>query len=209
LIRKKKFTGELNDLEMTKKVGLIVIGGSSGGLQGVMQILAELPDTFLIPVVVVLHQLKNSSGRLIPILQSKTKLKVKEPLDKEKIESGSIYIAPPDYHLLIEDDFTFGYSYSETVNHSRPSIDVLFESASNAYKKCISSVLLSGASMDGAQGTYEISKKGGCTVVLDPDKSEMPVMPRAAIKLNKPDHVVGLYKIGELLNQFEYGFETT
>lgn len=193
------------ELESSKKYGLIVIGASSGGMQAVMQIVAGLKETFVIPVVIVLHQLKNSKGRLVGILQSKTKIPVVEPLDKEEIRESTIYVAPPDYHLLIGGNRLFGYSYSEAINYSRPSIDVLFETASLAFRANLAGVLLTGANEDGAKGMQCIGKNNGLTLVEDPATAEMPVMPRAAIELREPDKIITLNEISKQLNKLEYG----
>lgn len=193
------------ELESSKKYGLIVIGASSGGMQAVMQIVAGLKETFVIPVVIVLHQLKNSKGRLVGILQSKTKIPVVEPLDKEEIRESTIYVAPPDYHLLIGGNRLFGYSYSEAINYSRPSIDVLFETASLAFRANLAGVLLTGANEDGAKGMQCIGINKGLTLVEDPATAEMPVMPRAAIELREPDKIITLNEISKQLNKLEYG----
>lgn len=186
---------------MNYNYGLVVIGGSSGGMQAVMKILAGLDPLFTIPVVIVLHQFKNSKSRLISILQSKTKIPVKEPLDKEKIEPSTIYVAPPDYHLMIEADKSFAYSYSETINYSRPSIDVLFETAGHVYKNNLAAILLTGANDDGAKGIKYIGMAGGLTLIEDPASAEMPMIPKAALELFKPDKILHLNTIATEINQ--------
>jgi two-component system, chemotaxis family, protein-glutamate methylesterase/glutaminase len=188
---------------------LIVIGASSGGLKALMHILSGINASFSIPIIIVLHQLKNSSGRLLEIFQSITNLNIREPLDKEKIESGNVYIAPPDYHILIESNKVISYSYSETVNFSRPSIDVLFETAAVVYKENLAGILLTGANSDGAKGMQCISLNNGFTIIQDPDCAEMPLMPKAALSLVKPDIISPLQKISSIINSLEYGIKTT
>ena len=190
---------------MSRDCGMIVIGGSSGGLQAVLRILEGLEPDFCIPVAIVLHQLRHPAGRLTGILQSRTKHPVIEPVDKETIQAGTIYVAPPDYHLLMEADHSFSYSYSESVNYSRPSIDLLFESAARAYRDQLTGILLTGANHDGAAGMYSISERGGLTVIQDPAEADMPFMPRAALEMKKPDHLLPINEIINLLNLLPYG----
>ncbi len=190
---------------MGRNYEMIVIGASSGGLQAVMRILEGLDPDFRIPVAIVLHQLRHTVNRLTGILQSRTKCPVIEPVDKESIQTGTIYVAPPDYHLLIESDHSFSYSYSESVNYSRPSIDLLFESAARAYRDKLTGILLTGANHDGAMGMVSIGDNGGLTLIQDPDEAEMPFMPSSALAMKKPDHLLSLKEITHLLNLLPYG----
>ena len=186
-------------------VQAIVIGGSSGGVNAWFRIVSGLKNDFQIPLVVVLHQSRKSKSSMIELSQHRTKLKVKEPLDKEKLMSKTIYIAPPDYHLMLEKDLSFSYSFTEAVNYSRPSIDVLFETAADAFQKNIVAVLLTGANADGAKGLKRIKETGGFTIVQNPADAESPVMQQAAIDLFTPDFIGNLDEIITLLNQLKYG----
>jgi len=167
----------------TKKI--VAIGGSAGSLPVVLNILQNISYDFVIPVVIVLHRLKNTPSEMDKIVSiTRGDLKLKEPDDKEPVEPGYIYIAPANYHLLLEADSTFGLDYSEPVQYSRPSIDVTFESIAAVYGPNATAILLSGANNDGAEGIAKIIDKGGTGIVQDPLTSEYPIMPVAAIKKN-------------------------
>ena len=133
------------------------------------------------------------------------KSRVKQADEKEKIVPAMIYIAPPNYHLLVEDDRTFSLSVDELVNFSRPSIDVLFESAADAYGKRLIGIILTGANSDGSNGLKKIKECGGMAIVQDPESSEADTMPRAAIKATKVDYVLPLEEIGTFLRKLGDG----
>ena len=183
-----------------KKCELIVLGGSSGGVEALLKIIPGLSPDFSTPIVIVMHQSRSSRSSLALVLQSRTKLTVREPEDKEKILPKHIYVAPPDYHLMIEDDKTFSYTYSELVNYSRPSIDVLFESAADAYRDKLVGVLITGSNSDGAAGMKHIKKNGGITIVEDPATADSPTMPAAAIKMTTIDFVLSIPETIKKLN---------
>lgn len=147
------------------KYGAIVIGVSAGGLNAMKTILPTLPAQFGIPIVVVQHIGARSDGEWFRILEKLCNVKIKEAEEKEEIKSGVVYVAPPNYHLLIERDRTFSFSIGERVNFSRPSIDVLFETASEVYGDKLIGVILTGANSDGAQGLKKLRKRrlGGCS----------------------------------------------
>jgi len=187
------------------KYDLIVMGGSSGGIEAILGIIEQLPPDFAIPIVIVMHQTRNSKSSLAEVIQSRTRLKVREPEDKEKIQPKHIYVAPPNYHLMMEQGGTFSYSYSELVNYSRPSIDVLFESAADAYGKKLIGVLLTGSNADGANGIKMISERGGLTIVQNPKTAESPVMPQAAISATQVDHILDLINIPNTLIKMNHG----
>jgi len=165
----------------------IVIGTSYGGLEALKLILPDLVKGFPLPVIVVLHIGDHNNDTFIHHLNSICALEVKEAEGNESISSGVIYFAPPNYHLLVENDFTFSLSTAEKLNFSRPSIDVLFESAAWVYTKSLIGVLLTGANSDGANGLKLIKELGGTTIVQNPCSAISPAMPRAALKLSKPD----------------------
>lgn len=167
----------------TKKI--IAIGGSAGSLPVVLNILQHISPGFAIPIVIILHRLKNSPSEMDKIVSiTRSDLKLREPDDKEPVKPGYIYIAPANYHLLLEADGTFGLDYSELVQYSRPSIDVTFESIAAVYGPNATAIILSGANNDGAEGIARIIEKGGTGIVQDPLASEYPVMPAAAIRKN-------------------------
>ena len=177
----------------------IAIGVSAGGVNALSIILPAFPEDFTMPVIVVQHRVPDSDDDLITHLNRQAPLLVKEAEIGERIGRGAIYIAPPDYHLLVEDDHTFSLSDDPPVNHARPSIDVLFESAADAYGKELVGVILTGANSDGALGLKCIKENGGMTIVQDPENAESACMPRAAIELVGPDHILALNEIGPFL----------
>ena len=158
---------------------LVVVGTSWGGLHALRTILAGLPAGFPLALAVVQHRGKDSDDALVSILQEHSALPVREVEDKAPIERGCVYVAPPDYHTLIERG-AFALSVDEPVNHSRPSIDVLFETAAESYRQHLVGLVLTGANRDGTRGIRRIKACGGFTVVQDPATAESPTMPEAA-----------------------------
>jgi len=176
---------------------LVVLGCSQGGIDALGRLLPVLrPDS---PPVIVTIYLPPQSETLLPsIFQERCHVQLKEAEDKEAVRPGFVYFAPPNYHLLVEPDETLSLSVEEPVNYSRPSIDLLFESAS-ALGERTAGVLLSGANADGAQGLKRIRDEGGFCVVQDPRSAEAPVMPRAALDLLEPDLCGDLGRIADWL----------
>ena len=161
-------------------VDLIVMGASFGGLRAVTAILAGISEGFSLPIVIVQHRLAEAEERLVGLLQKHTALKVREAEDKEDIACGNVYLAPTNYHLLIEPG-CFALSTEAPVCHARPSIDMLFESAEYSYKDRVLGVVLTGASSDGAKGAASIRRSGGMVIVQAPETAESRVMPEAAL----------------------------
>ena len=162
---------------------IIVIGGSSGSIPVLIDIIDALPMAFGIPIIIVVHRMKNVTSELRKVL-SQT-MDIKEPDDKEPIKGGCIYLAPQNYHLLAEDNRTFSMDYSELINYSRPSIDVTFMSVADVYKNKTLGILLSGANVDGAEGMAYICAQGGCAIAQAPETAQYGTMPEAAIKKNE------------------------
>lgn len=179
----------------------IVIGASAGGMHTINKLLMGLPSDFAIPIIIVQHISPNSDNYLVEFLNKNTKLIVKEADEKEIILKGFIYLSPPNYHILIEEDFSISLSADEKVNYSRPSIDVLFFSASDAYKNKLIGIILTGANNDGAKGLEEIKRNGGLTIVQDITEAETPAMPKAAAKLTNPDYVLKISEIAKMLSK--------
>jgi two-component system chemotaxis response regulator CheB len=177
----------------------IVIGVSSGGMNALTNIFSRLPGDFSIPVMIVQHLSPRSDKEWIKLLDAKSKLRIKEADEKEKIENGKVYIAPPNYHLLVEKNKTFSLSIDERVNFARPSVDVLFESAADAYGNTLIGVVLTGANSDGAKGMRQIKRRGGLTIVEDPETAESPAMPTAVLTEMQVDHILPLHGIIDLL----------
>jgi two-component system chemotaxis response regulator CheB len=181
------------------KYKAIVIGVSSGGMNALKIILPSLPADFALPVIIVQHVGARSDGTWIELLNNISPLRIKEADEKEKIEKGNVYVAPPNYHLLVEKDETFSLSVDEKVNYARPAIDVLFESAAEAYKDELIGIILTGSNSDGTAGIEKIKMHGGLTIAQDPETAESSYMPASAIATNKIDHVLSIEKIINLL----------
>jgi two-component system chemotaxis response regulator CheB len=178
---------------------LIVIGASWGGLRAVGEILSALPEDLDAAVVVAQHRQADSfEGGLASLLAIRTQLPVGDVDDKQPIAPGHVYLAPPDYHLLIEHGY-FSLSMDERVHFARPSIDVLFASAADSYRDRVIGVILTGANEDGAAGLARIKALGGVAVVQDPVSAERPEMPGAALAVTAADAVLPLEEIGPFL----------
>jgi len=177
----------------------IVIGTSSGGMNALKFLFSSLPVDFSIPIIIVQHISPRSDNQWIKLLNINSKLYLKEADEKEKIEHGKVYIAPPNYHLMIERNKTFSLTIDERVNYSRPSIDVLFESAAEAYKNKLIGVILTGSNNDGTKGIKRIKEYGGLTIAQDPETAESAYMPASAIAAIQPDYILALENIIELL----------
>jgi two-component system chemotaxis response regulator CheB len=177
----------------------IVIGASAGGMHAIRDLLTKLPEDFQFPILIVQHISPTSDNYLVEFLDKTCKLSVKEADEKEQLKKGFVYLSPPNYHLLVEEDFTISLSADEKVNYSRPSIDVLFYSASDTYKDRLIGIILTGANDDGARGLKEISNNGGLCIVQDPLDAETPAMPQAAIKMANPKHIENIVEISKIL----------
>jgi two-component system chemotaxis response regulator CheB len=161
---------------------IVVIGASAGAVQTLSQILPALPADFPLPILIVVHVPADRSNFLAPLFQAKCRMIVQEADDKEPAKAGTIYFAPPDYHLLLEADGSLALSNEEAVQHSRPSIDVLFESAADAFGPDVIGIILTGANSDGAQGLRAIAEAGGIAIVEEPASAYADAMPLAAQK---------------------------
>ena len=169
----------------------LLIGGSAGSVPVVIRLIEAFPSNLKAPVIIVIHRQRNVESQMASILsKANDRTRIIEPCDKEQILPGNIYLAPQNYHLLIESDKTFSLDYSESVQYSRPSIDVTFESAAKVFKEDLIGILLSGASNDGAAGVQSILQYGGIAIVQDPATAEYPAMPLAAIKVSKDAQVL-------------------
>ena len=181
------------------KYEAIVIGVSSGGVIALNTILRHLPSDFALSIIIVRHQHPHSDDFLARFLDARCSLTVKQADEKEIIMPGKIYIAPPNYHLLIEEDKTFSLSTNKHIHFARPSIDVLFETAANAFNNRLVGIILTGANDDGSHGLKKIKESGGLTIVQDPDTAEVNTMPKAAIASTKVDYILPLEKIGPFI----------
>ena len=179
----------------------IVIGVSAGGLAALSGILGRLPPGFPLPVIVNQHRSKDERMLLEEILQTKCAIRIRQAEEKEHIQAGVVYFAPPDYHLLIEKDRSFSLTCDEPVNFSRPAIDPLFETASEVYGDKLIGVILTGYNSDGAAGIQAIRRHGGLTIAQDPAKAVSPEMPRAAIDTGSVQHILAPAEITGFLLQ--------
>lgn len=177
---------------------LIVIGCSLGGMHALTEILGALPRTFPIPIAIVQHRYRTSNESLPSYFRRRVALDVVDADDKQWIRPGFVYLAPANYHLLVEEG-EFSLSVDEAVAYSRPSIDVLFESAAEAYREKLAAVILTGANADGARGAARVKQSGGFVIVQDPETAEAPEMPRAAIASTAVDRILPLDRIGPFL----------
>jgi len=183
----------------SSKIEAVVVGGSAGAVDGLIAILSALPTHFSIPVVAVLHLLPTKPSYLVPIFSPQCGMLVKEAEDKEPLAQKTLYLAPPDYHLLLEKPGAISLSVDAPEHFSRPSIDVLFESAADVFGTRLLGILLSGANADGAKGLASIQRHGGLTLVQTPETATAAAMPQAALRLLQPDHVLGVHDIGSFL----------
>lgn len=182
------------------KCGAIVIGGSAGSLDVLLEVFPALKADLNIPIIIVVHRKGSSESLLTDLLQSRTALKVLEAEEKSLLEGGKVYIAPADYHLLVEDDHTISLDYSEKINYSRPSIDVTFQSAAEVFKGDLVCVLLSGSNADGVEGLKIVNNFGGRVVIQNPNTAIMPYMPQQASIAVKPNLVLDSFEMAEFIN---------
>ncbi len=169
---------------------VLALGASWGGVEVLSNLVAELPKNWCVPVVIVQHQHPYSGNALQRILSRRTTLPVIDVEDKDKLVPAHVYIAPANYHLLMEQDGSFSLSLEAPVNFSRPSIDVTFSSLSRVYQRRCIGVVLTGANDDGAQGIKDIKTGGGYTIAQQPESAEAPVMPAAAIATGAVDAIL-------------------
>lgn len=182
-----------------EKYEAIVIGVSAGGIKALKSLLFELPENFCFPVIIVQHLRRDNDNTWISILNNGSKLNVKEADEKESILTGTVYIAPANYHLLIEQNKTFSLTIDERVNFARPSINVLFETAAEVYKNKLIGIILTGSTDDGTNGLKKIKEMGGLVIAQDPSTAESSYMPAAAIARVPVDHILSLEDISHLL----------
>lgn len=179
----------------------VVIGASAGALEALSAVLPQLPGDFPLPIFVVVHLPADKKSIFADLLAAKCAMKVREAEDKEEIRPGHVYIAPPDYHLLIEDDGCLSLSADEPVLFSRPSIDVLFESAAEVYGESLIGVILTGANNDGAAGARTICAQGGAVIVQNPKGAFSGTMPEAALAACAAARVADLAEIADYLRK--------
>jgi two-component system chemotaxis response regulator CheB len=185
---------------ITRHCSLLIIGGSAGSLDIILMLLPSLRPGLSFPIIIVLHRKNSFDSTLTDLLASKTMLPVKEAEEKDILTPGFIYVAPADYHLLVEKDRTLSLDYSEKVNYSRPSIDVTFETAAEAFGPELVCLLLSGASADGTEGLKAVKKHDGIVIVQNPVTAKVAYMPQHAISDVAVDRIIDAGEIDELVN---------
>jgi two-component system chemotaxis response regulator CheB len=179
---------------------MLLIGGSAGSLDVLLEILPQLKTKLSFTIVIVLHRKNTAELTLTELMSAKTMLPVKEAEDKEAIQRSVIYIAPADYHLLIEKTHHFALDDSEKVNFSRPSIDVVFESAAHVYGPSLVCIVLSGANNDGTEGAKIVKENGGVVVAQQPETAIVSFMPEFMIKNVQPHHVFNIKELIQFIN---------
>ena len=179
---------------------IIVLGASAGGLHAIEHVLRSLPRGFPVPIVVVQHRSRESTDAYAELISKSSQLPVREVEDGDVLRAPGVYLAPPDYHVLIEPGRT-ALSIDDPVSYSRPSIDVLFESAADTYGAGVVAVLLTGANADGARGLLRVKEAGGYAIVQNPQTAESPEMPAAAIAMAPVDLVLELDRIAGAIVQ--------
>jgi two-component system, chemotaxis family, protein-glutamate methylesterase/glutaminase len=186
--------------KMSRPCEVVVVGGSSGSIDVLLKLLPALRAPLTFALLIVLHRKNTADSTLANLLSLKTSIPCKEIDDKDPIEPGNIYLAPADYHVLVEQNRTFSLDDSEKVHYSRPSIDVSFESAADVYGPALVGILLSGANADGTNGLSAISRAGGITVVQSPKTAQVAFMPQQAILGTSVDFVFDTEEMAPFVN---------
>jgi two-component system chemotaxis response regulator CheB len=181
----------------------IAIGASAGAVEALSVILPSLPADYGLPVFIVVHVPPDNKSVLAELFRAKCSIEVREAEDKEPVSGGTAYFAPPDYHLLLEPDKSLSLSSDEPVLYSRPSVDVLFESAADAYGPSLIAIVLTGANKDGAKGLSAVADAGGTVIVQTPEGAYASAMPEAAIAACPGAHVMSLEEIAAYLQDLE------
>lgn len=179
----------------------VIIGGSAGSFQVITRILSSLPKDFPLPVILSLHRLKHIRSGFVEALSLKSNIPVIEPEDKDQIRAGIAYLAPANYHMFVELGNRIALSTEQAVNHSRPSIDLTFITAAQAYREKAIGIILSGANKDGAFGLKKIKDMGGVAIVQDPEECQVQTMTEASLKLTKVDYVLKTNQIIDFLKK--------
>jgi len=190
-----------NIISHWKKSEFLLIGGSAGSFKLIFNIVKNFNADLDKAVIIIIHRKKNFFSEIEKLFAENSRISLKEIRDKEVLRKNTIYIAPANYHTLIEKNGSFALDVSEAVWYSRPSIDVTFESAAEAFKGRCTAILLSGANQDGAQGLLKLRDNGCLTIAQNPEEAEMPQMPLAAIEIKAAEYILSSEEIFELLQQ--------
>ena len=179
----------------------LIIGGSAGSLDVLLEIFPNLNEHLNFPIILVVHRKASNESLLTDLIRNRTSLVVNEAEEKEFLTPGKVFIAPADYHLLIEENRSISLDYSEKVNYSRPSIDVTFQSAAEVFKAGLVCILLSGSNADGVEGLKSVNNFGGSVVIQNPNTAVMPYMPQQAVLNVKPHVILNGYDMAEYINK--------
>ncbi len=179
---------------------LLLLGGSAGSFKTIYSAVRTFPANLNKTVLIIIHRKKNYFSEIENLFAANSRMLLREVSDKDAINKNTIYIAPPNYHTLIESKSTFGLDVSEAVWYSKPSIDVSFECAAEVFKDKCTAVLFSGANQDGARGLLLLRESGSLTIAQDPAEAEMPEMPQSAVDLNAAEYILTTKDILELFN---------
>ncbi|WP_145857987.1 chemotaxis protein CheB [Pedobacter suwonensis] len=179
----------------------LIIGGSAGSLDVLLEIFPALRKDIRFPIVLVVHRKASNESLLTDLLKSRTTLAVGEAEEKEFLAQGKVFIAPADYHMLIEEDRSISLDYSEKINYSRPSIDVTFQSAAEVFKEKLVCILLSGSNSDGVEGLKCVNSFGGKAVIQNPDTAIMPYMPQQAALNVVPNVILDSRDMADYINK--------
>ncbi|MGQ7853582.1 chemotaxis protein CheB [Pedobacter sp. WC2501] len=179
----------------------LIIGGSAGSLDVLLEIFPALRNDIHFPIIIVVHRKASNESLLTDLLKSRTTLAVGEAEEKEFLIPGKVFIAPADYHTLIEEDRSISLDYSEKINYSRPSIDVTFQSAAEVFKEKLVCILLSGSNADGVEGLKIVNNYGGKVVIQNPNTAIMPYMPQQAVINVKPHVILDSLDMADYINK--------
>jgi two-component system chemotaxis response regulator CheB len=182
-----------------QKSEILLLGGSAGSFRLIFNIVKNFEAPLNKAVIIIIHRKRNFFSEIEKLFADNSRMQFREISDKELIKKNTIYIAPANYHTLIEKEECFGLDVSESVWYSKPSIDVTFESAAEVYKDRCTAILFSGANQDGAEGLLKLRNYGSLTIVQDPIEAEMPQMPAAAIEISAAEYILSTKAIFELL----------
>jgi len=179
----------------------LIIGGSAGSLDVLLEIFPALRNDIRFPIIIVVHRKASNESLLTDLLKSRTTLAVGEAEEKEFLIPGKVFIAPADYHMLIEEDRSISLDYSEKINYSRPSIDVTFQSAAEVFREKLVCILLSGSNADGVEGLKSVNNYGGSVVIQNPNTAIMPYMPQQAVINVKPHVILDSHDMADYINK--------
>lgn len=194
-----RYTGSVMKKNNACPFKAVVIGVSTGGVSALKFLLGSLPENFPAPVLVVTHITPDSDDALAVLLDTLCPIRVKEADEQEFVVPGTVYLAPANYHLLVERGGSLTFSVDPPVNFARPSVDVLFETAADVFGSALIGIVLTGAGSDGSRGLLKIQQSGGITIVQEPADAELSSMPESALQMVKADHIVCLKEIPGLL----------